>query len=139
MHCRQPLIADLQPPGLAHPGKRSLHHVANLAQAAPMRGPRRGQVVFDAALLQAPMVTRRAILPVPVQGLRLAARAPAAAADRRDVVEQRHRFERLVAIGSGEAEGERRPLAIDTQVPLAALFGPIRGVFAGKYPPKTAR
>jgi hypothetical protein len=50
-----------------------------------------------------------------------------------------HRFERLVAVGPGNAHGQRGAFAIDQQVPFRAFFGPIRGVFAGEDPPKTAR
>src|SRR5947209_6522150 len=139
MHRRQPLVTDLQPTRLADPGERALHDPADLSQAAAVGRPRLRQVVLDPALLEAPMVPRRAVLPVAVQGLRLASRPAATPADRRDVVHEVHRFERLVAVGPGETHGQRSALAIDEQVPFCAFFGPIRGVFAGERPPKTAR
>src|SRR5207237_5693510 len=95
MHRRQPVVADLQAPCLTDPGQRALHDPADLAQAAAMRRPLLRQVVFDPALLEALMVAWRAILPVPVQRLRLAPGPTALALDRRDVVHQVHRFKRL--------------------------------------------
>jgi hypothetical protein len=139
MHRRQLVVPDLQPPRLADPGQRALHHPADLAQAAAVWRPLSRQVVLDAPLLEALPIPRGAVLPVPIQRLWLPPRAAALAFDRRDVVHQVHRFQRLVAVGPGEPDGQRRALAIDEQVPLGALFGPIRGVFACQGPPKTAR
>jgi hypothetical protein len=44
-----------------------------------------------------------------------------------------------VAVRPGEADGQRRAAAVDEQVPFRACFRPVRGVFAGEDPPKTAR
>jgi hypothetical protein len=139
MHRRQPIVTDLQAPCLADPGEGALHDPADFAQAAAVGRPLLRQMVFDPALFEALMIPRRAVLPVPIQGLRFPPRATAPPPDRRDVVHEVHRFERFVAVGPGEAQGQGRPLAIDEQVPFGAFFGPIRGVFAGEDPPKTAR
>jgi hypothetical protein len=96
-------------------------------------------VVLDAALLKASLVPWRAVLSVPVQRLWPPSWSTALAANGRDVVHKVHRFERLVAVGPGDAHGERGAFAVDQQVPFGAFFGSIRGVFAGEYPPKTAR
>src|SRR5262245_2273993 len=131
---RQLVIADLQPAGLPDPGEAALHHVADLAQSAAVRRPLPRQVVFDAAPLEALLVARRAVGPVPVQRLGLAPRPAAPAFDRRDVVHQGHSPQRLVAVRAGQADGQRGALAIDEQVALGALFPAIRGVLAGEYP-----
>src|SRR5919109_2152547 len=139
MHRRQLLVTDLQAPRLADPGQRTLHDPADLAQAAAVRRPLPRQVALDPALLEALLVARRPILPVPVQRLRLAPRAAAPPADRRDVVHEVERLERLVAVGPGEAQGQRGALAVDEQVPLRPFFPAVGGVLAGERPPKTAR
>ena len=139
MHRRQLLVTDLQASRLTDPGKRTLHDPADLAQAAPVRRSLLRQVVFNPPLLEALMIPWRAVLPVPIQGLRLPPRATASPANWRDVVQQIHRLQRFVAVGPGDAHGQRGALAIDEQVPFGAFFGPIRGVFAGEDPPKTAR
>src|SRR5438128_4193088 len=139
MDRRQLVIPDFQPAGLPDPRERPFDDPADLAQAAPVRRPLPRQVVLDPPLLEATSIARRAVLPVPVQRLRLPPGAAAPPADRRDVVHQAHRLERLVAVRPGEARGQRGAVAIDEQVPLGAFFGPVRGVFAGEYPPKTAR
>ena len=113
MHRWQPVVTDLQSPRLADPGQRTLHDPANLAQAAAVRRPLPRQVVFDPPLLETLSIPRRPILPVPVQGLGPPPGATATPPDRRDVIHQVHRFQRLVAVGPGDAHGQRSALAID--------------------------
>ena len=139
MHRWQYVVPDLQPPRLADPGERALHDPADLPQAAAVRRPLPRQVVLDAALLEASLVPWRAVLSVLLQRLWLPSWPTALAANGRDVVHEVHRFERLVAVGPGDAQGQRGALAIDQQVPLGAFFGPVGGVLAGEGPPKTAR
>jgi hypothetical protein len=139
MHRWQPLVTDLQASCLADPGEGALHDPTDLAQAATVRCPLLRQMVFDPSLFEALMISRRAILAVPIQGLRPSPRAAAPPTDRRDLVHEVHRLERFVAVGSRDAHGQRGALAIDEQVPFGALLGPIRGVLAGQRPPKTAR
>src|SRR5262249_56666212 len=98
MDGRQPVIADLQPSGLPDPGQGPFDHPADLAQAAAVRRPLPCQVVLDAPRLEALPVTRRAVLTVPVQRLRLAPGAAAPAPDRRAVV---HPAARLPTTASG--------------------------------------
>jgi hypothetical protein len=135
----QYLVTDLQPPRLAHPGQRALHDPADPAQPAPVGRPRLRQVVLDPPLPQAPVVPRCAVLPVAVERLWLSPRPTAAAADRRDVVQQGHGLQRFVAVGSGDPHRQRRTPAVHEQVAFGPFFGPIGGVFAGQDPPKTAR
>jgi hypothetical protein len=139
MHCRQPLVTELQSPCLANPGEGALHDPTDLAQAAAVWRPLLRQMVFDPSLLEALMISRGAILAVPIQGLRPSPRAAAPPPDRRDLVYKVHRLGRFVAVGSGDAHGQRGAVAIDKQVPFGALFSPIRGVLASEDPPKTAR
>jgi hypothetical protein len=139
MHRWQPLVSDLQASCLADPGERALHDPTDLAQAAAVWRPRLRQMVFDPAILEALVISRRAILAVPIQGLRLSPRAAAPPTDRRDVVHEVHRLERFVAVGSRDPQGQRGAFPIDEQVPFGPSFGPIRGVLARERPPKTAR
>jgi hypothetical protein len=118
-------VAEVRPSGLHD-------ELSVRTQAAAVRRPLLRQVVFNPSLFEALMISRRAILAVPIQGFRFPPRAAAPPTDRRDIVHQVHRLERFVAVGSGDAHGQRGALAIDEQVPFAAFFGPIRGVFAGE-------
>src|SRR5262249_57905567 len=95
MDRRHLVIPDLQPAGLPDPSKGALDHIADLAQAAAVRCPLPRQVVLDATLLEALAVAGGAVLPVPVQRLRLPPPAAALAADRRDVLPEAHRPPRL--------------------------------------------
>jgi hypothetical protein len=139
MHCRQSVIPDLETACLSDPSQAPLDDVANLAQAAAVRRAWLGQMILDPPFLQSLVVAWRPVGAVPVQRLGLAMHMPAPVVDRRDVIEQRHRLERFVAVGAGDAHGQRGAVAIDEQVPFRAFFASIRGVFAGEYPPKTAR
>jgi len=127
---RQLVIADLQPPCLPDPRERALDDPPDLAQATAVRRP---------PPLQALLVARDAVLPVPVQRRRLASSATPRLADRRDLVKQRQGLGRVVPVGPGDPDGQRGAPAVGQQVALATFLGPIRGVFAGEDPPKTAR
>jgi hypothetical protein len=139
MHRWQSLISDLQASSLTDPGQSAFHHIADLPKATAMRRPRPRQVVLDTPRLQPILIVFAAIGAVPVQCLRLATRPPTRTVDWRDVVEQGQRLASVGAIGCGDADGQWGAVAIDNDMAFAAFFGPIRGIFAGEYPPKTAR
>ena len=139
MHGGQALVANLEPTGLADPSQALFHHVADFTQVTAVWRPRPRQVVLDAPLLQPRSVARRAVLPVPVQGLRPATPTAPRLSDRRHIVQQRHRLQRLVPVRPRDAHGQGRPVAIDEELAFRAFFGSIRGVRAGERPPKTAR
>lgn len=139
MHRRQPVVPDLEPPGLSDPSQPAFHDVANLSQTAAVGRPRSRQVILDPPCLQALPVPLGPIGAVPVQRLRLAAWPPARPVDRRNVVEQGQRLGRIGAVRSGEPHGQRGAVAVNEQVAFGAFFSPIGGVFAGEDPPKTAR
>ena len=56
--------------------------------------------------------------------------------DRRNRVDQRDRGLRIVDVGGGVRDGQRRPLAIAGNMPLRAIFAAIRGIGAGVRPQK---
>jgi hypothetical protein len=107
MGCRQFLVTDLQSPRLSDPRQRPLHHPADLTQPAPVWRSRPCQVVLDPSPLEPLPVARCPILPVAVQSVRPTASASARLPDRRNIVEQRHRQERLVPLGTrdGHCQG----------------------------------
>src|SRR5207245_8982286 len=71
----QLVIPDLQPAGAPDPLQGAFDNPADLAQAAAMRRPLLRQVVLDPSLLEALMISRRAVLPVPITCLWLPPRA----------------------------------------------------------------
>jgi len=101
-----------------------------------MRRPWLRQVVFDTSRFQTLLVVLAAIDAMPVQRLRLAAWPPRRPLDGWDIVEQRQRLASIGAVGSGDADGQWSAVAIDDDVAFAPFLSPIRGIFAGKYPPK---
>ncbi len=139
MHRWQSVVPDLEPPGLSDPSQPAFHHVAHLPQAAAVGRPRSRQVILEPPGLQALPVPLGPIGSVPVQSLRRAAGAAPPPVDGRDIVEQGERLGGVGAVRSGESHGQRGAVAIDEPVAFGAFFSPIRGVFAGEDPPKTAR
>jgi hypothetical protein len=139
MQGRQSLVANLETAGLADPSQAAFDHIADLTQAAAVRCPLSRQVILNASLLQPLLVAWRAVRSITVQGIRSASPTATGLSDQRHIVQQRHCLQRLVAVGPGDAHGQRRAVAIDQQVAFRAFFGSIRGVFAGQDPPKTAR
>jgi hypothetical protein len=59
--------------------------------------------------------------------------------DWRNRVDQRDRGLRIVDVGGGVGNRQRRALAIAGNMPLRAIFAAIRGIGAGLRPPKSAR
>jgi hypothetical protein len=139
MDCRQFVVTDLQAPRLSDPRQRPLHDPTDPTQATPVGRAWPRQVVLDPAPPQPLPVPRRPILPVAVQGVRPTASAAARLPNQRDVVERWHRSERLIPLGTRDAHRQGGAFSVYEQVAFRAFFGPIRGVFAGEYPPKTAR
>ncbi len=132
MDRRQFVVADLQSSRLPDPRQRPLHDPADLAQPAAVRCSRPRQVVLDPSPLQPLAVARRPVLPVAVQGIRPTASAAARLADQRDVIEQRHRQERFVPVGTRDPHRQRVPFPLTSRwrfEPFLARsvgFGPVR-------------
>jgi hypothetical protein len=139
MDRRQSFVTDLQSPRLSDPGQGPLHYPADLAQPAPVRRTLPRQVVLDASPLEPLLVARCPVLPVAVQGLRPTPSAAARLPDRRNIVEQRQRQERLVPLGTRDLHRQGSAFPVYEEMAFRAFFGPIRGVWAGADPPKTAR
>jgi hypothetical protein len=139
MDSRQSLVTDLQSPRLSDPRQRPLHYPADLTQPAPVRRSRPRQVVLDPAPLEPLPIARCPVLPVAVQRVWPPPSAAARLPDRRNIVEQRHCQERLVPLGTCDFHRQGSTLSVYEEMAFRAFFGPIRGVWAGEDPPKTAR
>jgi hypothetical protein len=96
-------------------------------------------MILDPTRLESLMIARRPVSPVTVDRLGLFARPTSTTANGRDVVKQLERLNRVVSVRSGDPHSQRDASAIDDQVPLGSFFRSIRGIFACKSPPKTAR
>jgi hypothetical protein len=74
------------------------------------------QVVLNPSPLEPLPVARRPVLPVAVQGIRPMASPPAWLPDQWNVVEQRHRSERLVPLGTRDAHRHRSAFPVYEQI-----------------------
>jgi hypothetical protein len=135
----QSLVTDLQSPRLPDPRQRPFHHPTDRAQPAPMRRTLPRQVVLDPSPLEPLPVARGPVLPVAVQRVGPTAATATRLSDRRNRVEQRHRQERLVPLGTRDLHRQGGAVAVYEEMAFRAFFRPIRGVWAGEDPPKTAR
>jgi hypothetical protein len=139
MHSNQPIVTDLESPGLSNPGQRLLHHVTDLAQSAAVRRTHPSQMIFDASLFQSFSVADGSIRSVAVQRSGLATGTSTRSLNRWDAIEQPQRLPRIRTVGFGDSHRQRRRTTINQQVAFCAFFGPICGIFACQRPPKTAR
>lgn len=139
MDCWQFIITNLQSSRLSDPGQRALDDPADFAESAAMGRSRLGQVIFNPSLPQAPTVARRAVRSVPVHATRPSSSPAARLSDHWYVVEERQRLERVMTLRPGYAHRQGNAFSVYEQMAFRAFFGPISRVFAGEYPPKTAR
>ena len=67
------------------------------------------------------------------------ARSPSLSLQGWDSINQRECLLRVIAIGSGELDGEWNTLTVANQMALAAELGPVGWIGTRLRPPKTAR
>ncbi len=101
------LVAGAEPFEGVQPGEAALDHPALLAQAGAVGDAAAGNARRDAALAELTAVDVVVVAAVGEQLARSAAGSSAAAADRRDGVDQRNQLGDVVAVAAGEADGQR--------------------------------
>ena len=133
------VVSNLQSSRLPDPRQRPLYDPADLAQPAPVGRSRPRQVVLDPSPLEALAITWRSVLPVAVQSIRPTASATARLSDQRNVVEQGHGQERLVPLGTRNPHRQGSAFPSTSRWRFEPFLALSVGIFAGEYPPKTAR
>lgn len=140
MHCRKTIITNFEVASLADVGHQVFDRETDLAQAAAMGHEWGRQKVQDVASTQSLPVSRRAISTVAVGGIGFMPRMSGPLAGQRGNIRQEsEEFSGIMPLGTGDPYGQRRAVTIGKDMPFCPFFGPIRGVFAGERPPKTAR
>jgi hypothetical protein len=121
------------------PGEAALDHPALLAQAGAVGDAAAGDPWGDPAGAQLAAVDVVVVAAVGEQLARSAAGSAAAAADRRDGVEQRQELGDVVAVAAGEGDRERDAAGVADQVVLGAGTSAVDRGRADVVPPLRAR
>jgi hypothetical protein len=128
VHVGSLLVPHAQAAKLIQPRERALHDPPPLAQATPMRRAARGEHRENVASSQDLTDGFRVIRTVAENAVRTAPRSPSLALERRNRIDERQRFFRVVPVGTSQADGERHALAITDQMTFAASLGSIGGI-----------
>ena len=139
MNIRTPFIANSQPTKLMQPGKGTLNYPTSLTQATAISGSSFGQQRFDIQKSQSKPVWLRIIPAITLNNIRSFSRTSLFACYRWNCLNQRKKLGNIVTISAGNCGCKRHSVSIGNYMVLTAVFAPIRGVWAGFLPPKTAR
>ena len=134
-------IAQLQAAEVAKPTERSLHNLAGLSQATPVRLAlsQRFQERANAQCLHQRGQCRAAVGGVALQNLGFNARSSSSSCNGRHGDDQVERHPAIVQIGRRRFHDQRQAFGVGQHMAFAAGFRPIRRIGAGVRPPKTAR
>lgn len=124
---------------LVKPGQASFHNPACFTQSATVFGIAFCQQRNDAQFSQGLSQRFAMVGPVPLKGLRPLLGSARFATDGGDGLDQRQGLGDIMPIGFRQFMGQRDPVGIGNHVVLGTCFTPVRGVWAGFLPPKTAR
>jgi len=139
MNVRPLFVAHAQSPELIEPRERPLHDPAPSAQATPMFRFASRKRRDDASVTQTLPDRLGIITTVAQHAVRSMARASVLSLQGRDRINQRERLLRVVAVGSGELDGQRDAASVANHMALAAELRSVGRVGTCLKPPKTAR
>lgn len=118
MKVRASFVADTDALELVHPGEGALDNPAHLAEAGALSGTASGDQRFDAALPEQAAVLVEVVAPVGIHPSGLVARSSSQAPDRRDSLQQREELGDVVAVATGERDGEWGAVPVNDQMVL---------------------
>lgn len=130
--------SDAEPAEAVEPGEGSLDHPPVDAKSGAVAGVSAGDGRDDAASPDLVPIDVVVVATVGEQGIGSAAGVPDAASDRWDRVQQRHELGDVVAVTSGEEDGERGAVAIGDQMVLGACPASVDRRRARVKPPFSA-
>ena len=128
------VIPHAQTAKLIEPGKRPLHDPPPPAQSTPVRRATHGEPRHDMPRAQSAPNRRRVVAAIPEHTVRPLPRSPPFAVQRRNRIDQRQGFLRVVPVRAGQANRERHAPPVSNQMALAPALGPIGGIRTGLVP-----
>ena len=122
------VVADAQAAKLTEPGEGAFHDPPPPAQATPMLCAAHGQQGHDVTRPQTAPNGSCVVAAIPEHTVRPLPRSPPYAMQRRNRIDQRQGFLRVVPIRAGQTHGERHASPIANQMALAPALRPIGGI-----------
>ena len=123
-----PIVADAQAAKLTEPGEGAFHHPPPPTQATPMLGAAPSQQGHDVTRPQTAPNGSCVVAAIPEHTVRPLPRSPPYAMQRRNRIDQRQGFLRVVPIRGGQTHRERHASTVANQMALAPALGAIGGV-----------
>ena len=145
MHRRSTLVPHCQAPKAMKQAKCTFDDPARTAEPAAMlgpaaaHGPASGELRLDSALPESLAMRLRVVRAVALDGTRLPRRSAAAAAERRNRIDQGQELGDVVAIGGGQRRDERDPVCVGENMMLRPGLAAIGRVRSSFFPPRNAR
>jgi hypothetical protein len=139
MNLRAFFIPNFKSSILVQPRDATLNNPAIYSQTTAIFCSTLCQKRFNAFLTKFHAMGFGIVTAVTQYTVRLAPRATDFTCHRRNAINQRQQLCNIMPIGSGQFNGQWKPISIGYQMVFRAFFTAIRGVWAGFCPPKTAR
>ena len=139
MNIRPPFVANAQPPELIQPSEGPFHDPSPSAQPTAMFGVALRKKRDDAPLTQTLADWLSVITTIAQYAVRMMPWASPFSLQAWNGVKKCEGLLRIIAIGSGQFNGERNPATVADQMTLAAQLGPVGWIRTRLRPPKTAR
>ena len=133
------LITDAETSILMQPGKTTLNNPPVGPKPTAVIGASLSQHRLDALSTKFLAVWFAVVTPVTQHRSWTSKRSANLARNRRDVADQRQQLCDIVTVGAGQSHRQRDTIGVGYHMVFRALFAPIRGVWPGFRPPKTAR
>jgi len=128
------VVSDAQAAKLIQPRKCSFHHPAPASQVAAVPRSTHGQQRMNLACAQTITDGRRVIRTIAEDAVRTAPWSPSLTLERRNRVDQRQRFLRVMPVGTSQTDGQRHALSVADHVTFAPSFGAICWIRTGLRP-----
>ena len=123
------VVADAQPAKLIQPRKRPFHHPSPASQAAAVPRSTDGQQRVNVAGAQTVTDGLRIIRAIAENAVRTVPWSPSLALERRNRIDERQRFLRIMTVGTGQTDRERHAPAVADHMAFAPSLSPVGGIW----------
>jgi len=132
-------ITDAKTPILVQPRKTAFNNPPINPKTTAVIGASLSRHRLDAHSAKLLAVWFAVVTSITQQRCRMPKRPADLAGNRRNLINQRQQLCYIVTVGSGQSHRQRDTIGVGHHMVFRAIFAPIRGVWAGFRPPKTAR
>lgn len=139
MHIGPAFITHTQSAKLMQSGEGGLAYPGGDTEMAAVFDASLADLREDTTLTQDATIGFAVVTTVGLHAPGFDGRPSASASNRRHAIKQRHELSGVVAVGGGEDNVQRRAVAVDDEVVLAARLAPLSRIGTSFFPPSTAR